>query len=132
MADITYLFSKKRSKEEFNNVATKIWNYYQDSQECVSVLMDIQKRITMLCAHWLNHDLPQTTNLIESFNSHIQGRLETIKGFESFEHADAWLNGYFLKRRTMPFTDCTGKFKHLNGTTSLEQPSTHKRIFSHF
>ncbi len=76
--------------------------------------------------------MPQTTNLIESFNSHIQGRLETIKGFESFEHANAWLNGYFLKRRSTPFTDCTGKFKHLNEKTSIQESSTFTRIFSPF
>ncbi len=27
---------------------------------------------------------PNTNNLIESFNSHIQGRLKSIKGFEKY------------------------------------------------
>ena len=72
--------------------------------------------------------IPRTTNLIESYNSHLEGRLKTIKGFESFTHADTWLNAYFLKRRLQPFTDCTKQFKALNGTCSLEHtlrfPST--------
>ncbi|MBD3279439.1 MAG: hypothetical protein GF390_01875 [Candidatus Pacebacteria bacterium] len=63
--------------------------------------------------------MPTTTNLIECFNSHLQGRLKTIKGFESFKHADLWLNAYFLRRRTKKFTDCRGKFRNLNGKTSL-------------
>ncbi len=65
--------------------------------------------------------IPQTTNLIESYNSHLEGRLKTIKGFESFTHADNWLNAYFLRRRLKPFTDCSGKFATLNGTCSMEQ-----------
>jgi len=59
--------------------------------------------------------------LIESFNSHLEGRLSTLKGFESFHHADLWLNGHFLRRRMKPFTDCQSKFRRLNGKTSLSQ-----------
>ena len=68
---------------------------------------------------WVKHT-PRTNNLIESFNSHLQGRLKTIKGFESFNHAELWLNAYFLRRRTKKFTDCEGKFKSLNGKSSIE------------
>jgi transposase-like protein len=132
MIEITDLFKKKRSPIEFNGRAIKIWNKYKDNDVAKNVLTEIQKRTDVLCSHWINHDMPQTTNLIESYNSHLQGRLETIKGFESFEHADLWLNAYFLRRRTKAFTDCTGKFKNLNGTTSLEQSSTKTRIYSGF
>jgi len=74
----------------------------------------------MLLAYLRQRNTPQTSNLIESFNSHLQGRLKTIKGFESFTHAKLWLNGYFLRRRTKKFTDCRGKFRKLNGKTSLQ------------
>lgn len=129
MTEITDLFAKKRSVQEFNVHALRIWKHYQHDEVLKSVLMDIQRRLNVLCSHWLLKDLPQTTNLIESFNSHLQGRLETIKGFESFEHADRWLNGYFLRRRTKPFTDCNGKFRYLNGTTPLEQSSHNSGIW---
>ena len=63
---------------------------------------------------------PSTTNLIESFNSHLEARVRPLKGFESFKHADLWLNAFFLRRRTKKFTDCSGRFRRLNGITSLE------------
>ncbi len=63
---------------------------------------------------------PNTTNIIESYNSHTQGRLETIKGFQSFGSAKRWANAFLIRRRTKKFTDCKGKFKHLNGHCSLE------------
>ncbi|OGC50591.1 hypothetical protein A2716_05310 [candidate division WWE3 bacterium RIFCSPHIGHO2_01_FULL_40_23] len=87
---------------------------------CLRVLLDIERRKPNLLAYLKVKDTPTTNNLIECFNSHIEGRLKTIKGFESFEHADLWLNGYFLRRRLRKFTDCTGRFKHLNGRCSLE------------
>jgi hypothetical protein len=63
---------------------------------------------------------PNTTNLIESYNSHLEGRLGTIKGFQSFDSARRWFNGYLIRRRTKAFTDCEGKFKYLNKHCSLE------------
>lgn len=63
---------------------------------------------------------PNNTNLIELYNSHLNGRLKTIKGFQSFDSANQWLNAYLIRRRTKPLTDCKGKFKHLNGHASLE------------
>ena len=65
-------------------------------------------------------DCPNSTNLIELYNSHLQGRLKTIKGFESFASAKAWLNAYLIRSRTKPLTDCKSKFKHLNKHASLE------------
>lgn len=64
---------------------------------------------------------PKTTNLIESYNSQIQGRLKTIQGFESFKTAERWLSAWILKRRLTPLTDCKGKFKKLNGFCSIEK-----------
>lgn len=63
---------------------------------------------------------PNTTNIIESYNSHLQGRLETIRGFQSFDSARKWLNAYIVRRRAKKLTDCKGKFKPLNKHCSLE------------
>lgn len=120
MRSVEELFKKRRSKEEFAHVAGKIYYRYKDDPRCVSVLVDIQRRLPQLTAYMYQKHIPRTTNLIESYNSHLEGRLKTIKGFESFTHADRWLNAYFLKRRLQPFTDCTKQFKRLNGTCALE------------
>jgi hypothetical protein len=40
---------------------------------------------------------PTTTNMIESFNSHLEARLKPLHRFRSFNHAKLWLNGYVLK-----------------------------------
>ncbi|MFH0770609.1 MAG: transposase [Candidatus Peregrinibacteria bacterium] len=65
-------------------------------------------------------DCPRTTNLIESMNKQLNGRLKTIQGFESFQTAERWLSAWILRKRFTPFTDCRGKFKGLNGTPSIE------------
>lgn len=121
MHDVEYLFEKRRSREEFGHVASKIYHKYEGDDVCKSVLLDIQRRLDQLLAYTNIPQVPTTTNLIESFNSHLEGRLKTIKGFESFKHADTWLNAHFIRRRLKPFTDCSGKFRALNGTRSLEQ-----------
>lgn len=64
---------------------------------------------------------PKTTNLIESYNKQINGRLKTIQGFQSFQSAERWLSAWILQRRLTPFTDCRKKFRHLNGICSLEK-----------
>ena len=63
---------------------------------------------------------PNNTNLIELYNSHLNGRLRTIKGFQSTKSASSWLNAYLIRRRTKTLTDCEGKFKYLNQHCSLE------------
>ncbi len=84
-------------------------------------MLDIAKRSPDLFAYTKPPHIPRTNNLIESFNSHLQGRLKTIKGFQNFKTAKLWLNAFFLKRRLKPFTDCTKQFKKLNGKSSLQQ-----------
>lgn len=66
-----------------------------------------------------------TMNLIEYLNSHLHGRLKTIKGFESLSHADTWLNAYFLRRRIKKLTDCKGKFRYMNGKTGVSMTQKH-------
>lgn len=120
MKEVEELFSFKRSQDDFSHFAGKIYDKYQSNIACRNVLINIQQRFPQLTGYLSSPGLPVTTNLIESYNSHLEGRLKTIKGFESFNHADTWLNGFFIRRRLKNFTDCTGKFKKLNGKCSLE------------
>lgn len=64
---------------------------------------------------------PCTNNIIEAYNSHLNGRLKTIKGFKSFQSAQRFLNAWMIRRRIKSFTDCGEPFKHLNGKCSLEK-----------
>ncbi len=118
--DIEVLFEAKRNREDFNCRARSLVLKYQSNENYVNTLINISLKKEKLLAYLSHHGTPQSNNLIECMNSHLQGRLETIKGFESFEHADLWLNAYFLRRRTKKFTDCEGKFKKLNGKTPLQ------------
>jgi len=85
-----------------------------------TIIMDIHRRRKELFAYTKISHCPQNTNLIELYNSHLQARLKSIKGFKSFNAAERWLNAYLIRRRTKPFTDCEVKFKKLNGKTSLQ------------
>lgn len=120
MRDIEGLFERRLSRQEFARMAGKIVVKYSFDARCGAVMADIQRRLPLLTGYMAAKRIPRTTNLIESFNSHLEGRLKTIKGFESFRHADTWLNAYFLNRRLKPFTDCERRFRYLNGKRSLE------------
>jgi transposase-like protein len=120
MSKIQYLFTKRRTIIEFNKVASDILKEFSNDPLCVSIMVDINNRKEYLLGHLIEKPVPRTTNLIESYNSHLNGRLKTIKGFESFSHADLWINGYLVRRRFKKFNDCEGKFKKLNGKCSIE------------
>lgn len=119
MSDLQILFKHKRSLDDFNRIAHNIVNKYKESALCIAVMADIKRRQLNLMTYLRFKNTPRTNNLIESFNSHLNGRLKTIKGFESFKHANLWLNGYFIRRRLRVFKDCDGKFKRLNGNCSI-------------
>jgi hypothetical protein len=110
----------KRSKEDFEKRASYLYSNYGDEPTCNSILIELARKQKLLQGYLNHRGTPTTTNLIESLNSHLEARVRNLKGFESFKHADLWLNGYFLRRRTKKFTDCSGKFRKLNGKTSLE------------
>lgn len=131
MREIEYLFEKRRSKEEFQQVAGRIAYRFGSDPRCMSVLADIQRRLPLLTGYMKQKRIPRTTNLIESFNSHFEARLKTTKGFESFQTADSWLNAMFIKRRITPFTSCEGKFRYLNGKSSLQQTLKYSANFQH-
>lgn len=113
------LFFTKRSREDFNKRAFKLFKKHQNDQTCLYYLLKIQENISELTNASHVPNAPLTTNIIESFNSHLQARLKSIKSFQSFESAEKWLNAYILKRRLRPFTDCGKKFKYLNHKAAI-------------
>lgn len=65
-------------------------------------------------------NIPKTTNLIEGYNSQLELRLSSIRGFEIMETARNYVNIWIIKRRFSKFTDCRNHFKSLNGKAPLE------------
>lgn len=65
-------------------------------------------------------NIPKTTNLIEGYNSQLELRLASIRGFETTKTAKNYINAWIIKRRFTKFTDCKKPFKSLNGKTPLE------------
>lgn len=95
--------------------------HIQGNPILLEIMQDIYSRKEELSMYQGIKNCPRTNNMIESFNSHLQGRLKTIKGFDSFHSAERWLNAWMLRRRTKSFTDCNYPFKHLNGKCSLQK-----------
>lgn len=97
------------------------YRYGKKDETILGIMADIINRSDELLAYKSIKNCPNTNNIIESYNSHLQGRLKTIKGFQSYHSAERWLNAWMIRRRTKIFTDCNQPFKHLNGQCSLFQ-----------
>jgi len=117
---LSKLLIEKRSKVDFEKKAANLVKLFSKDETCSSILIDLARKQSLLQGYLHHKGTPTTTNLIESMNSHLESRVRPLKGFESFKHADLWLNAYFLRRRMKKYTDCSGKFRRLNGKTSLE------------
>jgi len=65
-------------------------------------------------------NIPCTTNLIEGLNSQLELRLASIRGFESEQTTENYLNALIVKRRLTKFTDCRRQFTKLNGKSPME------------
>jgi transposase-like protein len=115
------VFDEYEDNQKLNKILLRLYTKY-----CKvflirkNILLEIQRRKKELFAYKNIPTCPNNTNLIELFNSHFNPRLRALKGFKSLAHAKIWLNGLLLRRRTCPFTDCSPKFKHLNGKSSLQ------------
>lgn len=124
MDDLKYwLFSQKFHRSDFERRAFKVFKKYQHDQIAISYMLRIQKYTQELTAASLVQHAPRTTNLMELYNSHLEARLKSIKGFKSFASAKKWLNAYILRRRFRKFRSCCKKFGYLNGKTSISQTS---------
>ena len=101
-------------------IAELVLRYEHVNVLYTQIVLSIWARRRGLFAYLSMPECPNNTNLIELYNSHLNGRLKTVKGFKSFHSGDRWLNAYAVRRRTKELTDCEGRFKHLNGRCSLE------------
>lgn len=115
------LFSKKITRPDFEKKAFKLFKKYEHDSIAMSYMLRIQKYTQELTAASLVQHAPRTTNLIELYNSHLEARLKSIKGFKSFQSGKKWLNAYVLRRRFRKFRACCRKFGYLNGKTSISQ-----------
>lgn len=117
---VKHVFHDPQNESERNmGLAHVRETHVKDNLLLQTIMFDLeQKKETLFQYESIPH-CPKTNNMIESSNSHLQGRLKTIKGFQSFDSAKRWLNAWMLRRRTKPFTDCEPPFTHLNGKTSL-------------
>ena len=118
---IKYVFTEPQNRTEREDGLMHVLETRTHGDEVLqSIIIDIAKRSDELFLYQTIPHCPRTNNIIECFNSHLQGRLKTIKGFQSFHSAERWLNGYLLRRRTKPYTDCEGVFTKYNGRMPLE------------
>lgn len=113
-----------RTKTSFQNKEKSIY-WFLKTYSIDSLLEDIlltifKKRDYVFAFCKRKKKLPHSNNLIEGINSHLEGRLKTIRGFNSFKSAERFLNAWMIRRRTKTFNSCSKKFCYLNGKTSLE------------
>lgn len=118
--EVDHILSQKLSDEVFNKWMGVLFEDYAHDPVTLSVLVTIEKYKLQLLAYRGIKGAPTTTNLMESFNSHLESRLFSLKHFNSVAHARLWLNGYILKRRLTKFTSCSQKFKWLNGKSGVQ------------
>ncbi|MBD3362328.1 hypothetical protein GF362_01255 [Candidatus Dojkabacteria bacterium] len=118
MAQLENIFQAKNRKD-FQERAIELLKRVAKNEIYQSILSDMDLKYKILTTHYDYKFCPRSTNLIELFNSHLEARVRSTKGFESWESAQLWLNAYVINRRLSKFTDCCKKFKYLNGKCSL-------------
>jgi transposase-like protein len=112
---------KSHNMKEFGYIGRSLFNEFGLIKKYRTILLGINLKASILTTYLEYYDCPSTSNLIELYNSHLEARLKSIKGFSSFEYAEIWLNAYVMNRRLRKFTDCSKKFKRLNGRYSLQE-----------
>lgn len=121
MQRLEVVLGHKLNDEDMNRKLFALYQDFRDDPIAVSVLSNIHKHRLELLAYRGIPQAPLTSNIIEGMNSHIEQRLKSICSFQSVSYAKLWFNGYILKRRCTPFTDCRGKFKYMNGKTGISR-----------
>lgn len=120
MRRIERILSKKLSDQDMDKQLFALYQEYQHDPVTLATLTNIAKYRGELTGYRGIHQAPVTSNIIEGLNSHLEARLTKLRSFQSPTHAKLWLNGYVLKRRFTKFTDCRGKFRHLNGKRGVD------------
>lgn len=115
------VFDAYETDTKLNDALHRVFTTYCDGLTVrQKIVLEISRRRQELFVYKTIPNCPKDTNLIELFNSHFNARLLSMKGFKTLAHAKLWLNGLLIRRRTKKFTDCSLKFKHLNGKCSLQ------------
>jgi len=117
---VAHVFKAKKESQIIKGLMHVYYKRTYGNRTLQNIVIGIKHRQSELFNCLQIKNCPNNTNLIELYNSHLQARLKSIKGFQSFESARRWLNGYLIRRRTKPLTDCKTKFKELNGFASLQ------------
>lgn len=120
MSQIETIFTDKLADDVMNKKLFELYQDYQHDPVAISVLTSIGRYQQELTAYRGIPRSPVTSNMIEGLNAHLEARLNSLRSFQSPAHAKLWLNGYVLKRRYTKFTDCKGKFRHINGKAGIE------------
>jgi hypothetical protein len=120
MKRVEEVLTEKLTDQDLNKRLFALYADYRHDPICLSILTNIERYKPELLAYRGIPQSPTTTNIIEGLNSHLESRLLPLRSFQSLPYARLWFNGYVLKRRFTKFTDCRGKFKHLNGKTGVE------------
>lgn len=116
-----HVFTNARTDQDITDALHYVKKHHAGGSWLLNnILADIELKRNELFAYRHFENCPNNTNLIELCNSHLNGRLKTIKGFQSLLSAKRWLNAWVIRRRTKALTDCEEKFKHLNKHCSLE------------
>jgi hypothetical protein len=120
MKRIEAVLSGKLSDGDMNKKLFSLYQDYHNDPIAASVLLNIERNRQELTGYRGITGSPVTTNMIEGLNGHLEARLQSLRSFQTVNYAKLWFNGYVLKRRFTKFTDCRGKFKHLNGKKGVE------------
>jgi transposase-like protein len=120
MKRIETVFGDKLSDQAMDKQLFALYRDYQQDPVAVSILTRIAKYRPELTGYRGINSSPVTTNLMEGLNAHLEARLVALRSFQSAHYAKLWLNGYVLKRRFTKYTDCRGKFRHLNGKRGVD------------
>lgn len=120
MKRVEDVLTEKLTDQDLNRRLFSLYADYRHDPVCLSILANIERYKPELLAYRGIPQSPTTTNIIEGLNSHLESRLLPLRSFQSLRYAKLWFNGYVLKRRFTKFTDCRGKFKHLNGKRGVE------------
>jgi len=120
MRRIEAVLHDKQSDEAMNRLLFSLYEDYQKDPVAVSILTNIERYRSELTGYRRIPGSPVTNNIMEGLNSHLESRLAGLCSFQSLSYARLWFNGYVLKRRFTPFTDCRGKFRSLNGKRGVD------------
>lgn len=119
MREIDAMFAQ-HTKTRFRGHGMRLYPEFGTDRLYKSILDQINLNFPILTNYYDFVGYPATNNLIELYNSHLQARLSSLKGFEGFESAELWLNGYVMNRRLRKFSDSSRRFAYLNGVYPLQ------------